>query len=60
MSGGSLGGGVDLDVALNSFMTRDLHEVDAMDNFLERCDFRKLYGPHARTPRAASSPGAKN
>ena len=35
MSGGRLSAGVDLSVALNAFMARDPHEVDAMDNFLE-------------------------
>jgi len=35
MSGGRLGGEVDFSVALNASMSRDPHEVDVMDNFLE-------------------------
>jgi len=35
MSDDKLGGGVDLSVALNAFMARYPHEVDAVDKFLE-------------------------
>jgi len=35
VTGGRLGGEVDLGVALNAFMARDRHEVDTMNNFLE-------------------------